>query len=84
MSTKSKGEVDSNEAMRDVTTLGVERSVGEGGSTIIPHACSHGKPVVRWILPDELIHEQDVDPVSEVTSVVVHRELMNASLLPSS
>jgi hypothetical protein len=69
-----------------VTTLGIERSVDEAGSAIIPHACGHGKPVVHLVLPDEFINEQDVDPSSEVTSMVVHRELMSAllSLLSSS
>ena len=84
MSKTSRGEVDSKEPMRHVTSLGIERSVDEVGSTIISHACSHGKPVVRWILPDELVHEQNVDPGSEGTSVVVHRELMNTLLPPSS
>jgi hypothetical protein len=67
-----------------VTRLGVKELLDKAGSTIIPHACSHGKPVVQSVLTDELVHEQDVDPASEVTSVVVQRELMSALLLPSS
>jgi hypothetical protein len=70
--------------MGRVTRLGIEKLVDEAGSTIVPHACSHGKPVVRPVLPDELVHEQDVDPASEVTSVVVQRELISALLLPFS
>lgn len=67
-----------------VTSFGIERLLDEAGSTIVPHACSHGKPVVRSVLFDELVHEQDVGPASEVTSVVVQRELLYALLLPSS
>lgn len=68
-----------------------EISVDAAGSTITPRACSHCEPVVGRILPDELIHERDIDPPSEVSSVLVqsvlvHRKLMSEllSLLPSS
>ena len=58
----------------------IERSVDEAGSTTVSHARSHGKPVVRLVLPVKLIHEQDVDPLSEVSSLVVYRELKSELL----
>jgi hypothetical protein len=66
VSRKSGGNVKVKSRQDTWLALGIERLTDEAGSMARSRSCSHGKPVSRPILPDEFVHEQDVDPASEV------------------